>query len=174
VFYSTGMNAQEVQAFFSYNRWANRRLLEAVGQLSAEELDRDLRASFGSIRGTLRHLLWGERAWLGFWKEAAFSPDLSPTELPDLPSIVGAWRSLEEEQESFVRQLDDEKLRAPCPVEENAYVLGELIQHALNHSTHHRGQVVLMLRQLGKTPPGTGFRQFLTENRKEISTRIQA
>ncbi|MGE5413899.1 MAG: DinB family protein [Syntrophomonadaceae bacterium] len=44
--------------------------------------------------------------------------------------------------------------------------LGELIQHAANHSTQHRGQVVLMLRQLGKTPPGTGFRQFLTESRR--------
>src|SRR5215472_10206186 len=105
------MNVQSVRTFFGYNRWANRRLLEAVGHLSAEEFDRDLRASFTSIRGTLRHLLWGERAWLHFWLNGSFAPDLSETDFPDLPSIVSGWSSLEEEQEAFARDLTEEKLQ---------------------------------------------------------------
>jgi uncharacterized damage-inducible protein DinB len=161
------LNVEWVRDLFGYNRWANRRLLEAVGQLSADEFERDLRASFGSIQGTLRHILWGERVWLGFWHEGSFSPALSPTDLPDLSSIAAEWARLEQEQEAFVQSLTDERLRAPCPVRENDYVLGELIQHAVNHSTHHRGQVVLMLRQLGRTPPDTGFRQFLAASRQK-------
>jgi uncharacterized damage-inducible protein DinB len=160
------MNVDSIRALFAYNRWANRRLLEAVGELSAEELDRDLRGSFESIKGTLRHLLWGERSWLRYWREDDFGPALASTEFPDLPSIVAGWDALEKEKDVFVRGLSDEKLRAPRSVDEDEYILGELIQHALNHSTHHRGQVVLMLRQLGKTPPGTGFRQFLAASRK--------
>jgi uncharacterized damage-inducible protein DinB len=159
------MNVESIRAFFAYNHWANRRLLEAAGELSAEELDRDLRGSFESIKGTLRHLLWGERSWLRYWRDDDFGPDLAPTEFPDLPSIVAGWDALEKEKDVFVRGLSDEKLRASRSVDEDEYVLGELIQHALNHSTHHRGQVVLMLRQLGRTPPGTGFRQFLAANR---------
>jgi len=160
------MNVDSIRDFFAYNRWANQRLLEAAGELSPEELDRDLRGSFQSIKGTLRHLLWGERSWLRYWRDDDFGPDLASTEFPDLPAIVAVWNALEEEKDVFVRELSDEKLRAARSVDEDEYVLGELIQHALNHSTHHRGQVVMMLRQLGRTPPGTGFRQFLTAHRK--------
>src|SRR5262245_28917152 len=160
------MNVDSIRAFFAYNRWANRRLLDAAGELTAEELNQDLLGSFQSIKGTFRHLLWGERSWLRFWQADDFGPDLASTEFPDLPAIVAGWNALEEEKAVFVRGLSDEKLRAPRSVDEDEYVLGELIQHALNHSTHHRGQVVMMLRQLGRTPPGTGFRQFLTAHRK--------
>lgn len=160
------MNVESVRTLFEYNRWANRRLLAAAGELSPEELDRDLRGSFGSIKGTLRHLLWGERGWLLFWRESDFGPELSPEELSDLPTIVREWNALEANKDAFLGGLTDAALAAPRNVDENGYVLSELLQHAVNHSTHHRGQVVLMLRQLGKTPPGTGFRQFLTESRK--------
>jgi uncharacterized damage-inducible protein DinB len=101
------------------------------------------------------------------WRSGTFSPPLSPAELPDLPSIAAGWAKLEQEQEAFARDLTEDRLREPCPVREHDYVLGELIQHALNHSTHHRGQVVLMLRRLGRTPPGTGFRQFLDDSRRQ-------
>lgn len=160
------MNTQEVRTFFAYSRWAHRRLLQAVGELSPEEFERDLRASFRSIKGTLQHLVWGERGWLRHWNLGSFGPDLSPTELPDLPSIVAAWTRLEDEQDAFTSELTDEKLGASRHVDENSYLLRELIQHMLNHSTHHLGQITLMLRQLGKTPPNTGFRQFLTESRR--------
>jgi len=159
------MNVADVRVDFAYNRWANRRLLEAVAELPTEDFERDLRGSFASIAGTLRHLVWGERSWLQFWRQGSFEADLTPGDMPDLPSIVAAWSALEEEEAAFARELDQARLDAPCPVEEDPYVLGELVRHAINHATHHRGQVVLMLRQLGRTPPGTGFRQFLTETR---------
>lgn len=162
------MNLQDVRAGFAYNRWANQRLLKAAGELSAEELDRDLGGSFSSIRGVLRHLLWGERGWLQYWREGSFGPDLAATDFPDLPSIAASWKSHDDEKAAIVRELTDAKLRAPCPVDDDSYVLGELIQNILTHSTHHRGQVVHMLRQLGRTPPETGFRHFLTENRSEL------
>ena len=75
------------------------------------------------------------------------------------------WAALEKEQDAYVQGLTEEMLRAPRAVDNDSYVLEELIQHCMNHSTHHRGQVVLMLRQLGRTPPGTGFRRFPTASR---------
>jgi uncharacterized damage-inducible protein DinB len=160
------MNVEAVRTLFEYNRWANLRLLQAASEISTEELDRDVRGSFSSLKGTLRHLLWGERGWLRQWRDRSFGDDLQPDEFPDLPAIRESWGSLEQEQDAFFRELTEERLAAPWSVDENTYVLSDLIQHMFNHSTHHRGQVVLMLRQLGRTPPGTGFRQFLTESRR--------
>jgi len=165
------MNLDDVKTGLAYNRWANRRLLDAAGELSREELDRELGGGFGSVRGVLRHLVWGEHGWLRFWKEREFVPELTPADLPDLPSIVAAWDRHDAEKAAFVRELTEQTLSAPCPVDENAYVLGELIQNVLVHSIHHRGQIVHMLRELGRTPPETGFRHFLTETRAERNPR---
>ncbi|MGB9416785.1 MAG: DinB family protein [Acidobacteriaceae bacterium] len=41
--------------------------------------------------------------------------------------------------------------------------LGELIQHAINHSTYHRGQIALLIRQLGYVPASTDYHDFLAE-----------
>jgi uncharacterized damage-inducible protein DinB len=68
------INLDDVRTGISYNRWATRRLLHAAGVLSDEDLDRDLGGSFGSIRGTLRHILWGERGRLSDWKPASSFP----------------------------------------------------------------------------------------------------
>jgi uncharacterized damage-inducible protein DinB len=37
------------------------------------------------------------------------------------------------------------------------------MQHLANHSTYHRGQVGLMMRQLGAEPQATDFHVFLAE-----------
>ena len=50
------MTRIDVQALIDYNYWARDRLLEAVAQLSQEQLMRDLGSSFRSVRDTLTHL----------------------------------------------------------------------------------------------------------------------
>jgi uncharacterized damage-inducible protein DinB len=165
------MDLGDVRTGIAYNRWANRRLLDAARGLTEEELDRDLGGSFGSIRGALRHVLWGEIGWLSYWRNREFVSELTPEELPDLRSIVAEWDRHEEEKAAFVRGLTEADLARPWPVDADGYVLGELIQNVLVHSIHHRGQIVHMLRELGHTPPQTGFRHFLTETRGSSDSR---
>jgi uncharacterized damage-inducible protein DinB len=150
------MDLGDVKTGIAYNRWANRRLLEPARALPEQELDRDLGGSFGSIRGALRHVLWGE---------------IGPEDLPDLPSIVAAWRRHEEEKADFVERLTEQSLTASISVDEDDYVPSELIQNVLVHSIHHRGQIVHMLRQRAGTPPVTEFRHFLTETRGSSDSR---
>jgi uncharacterized damage-inducible protein DinB len=159
------VNRQELDTYLAYDRWANHRLLQAAGALPAEAFSRDLRASFGSVRGTLLHILWGEWGWLRHWQEGTFIPEFPLEDFPTIAALEASWAELEQAQRAFVAGLTDEALRGQHAVDEHTYTLGELIHHLLNHSTYHRGQVVVLLRQLGHTPPDTDFRLFLTEAR---------
>jgi uncharacterized damage-inducible protein DinB len=45
--------------------------------------------------------------------------------------------------------------------------LAHLMLHLANHSTYHRGQIALMMRQLNAEPVATDFHVFLVEGRRE-------
>jgi uncharacterized damage-inducible protein DinB len=159
------VTVEELRLLAAYNRWANTRLQEAAAALSGEELQRDLRASFGSLEGTLIHILWGERGWLHFWQQGAFVRPPSPGEYPDFATLLSAWVRHDHAYGAYLLGLTQVQLEGPRTVDAVTYTLGELIQHALYHSTSHRGQVTLLLRQLGYEPPSTDYRDFLTETR---------
>lgn len=159
------MNRQELDTYFAYDRWANRRLLQAAGELSADAFSQDLRASFGSVRGTLLHILWGEWRWLRYWQNGIFIPAFSLEDFATVAALEASWSELEHEQQTYVAGLTDQALMEERSVGEHVYTLGELVHHILDHSSYHRGQVVLLLRQLGHVPPATHFRLFLTELR---------
>lgn len=159
------MNITDVQRFFAYDQWANRRLLAAAALVPPDAFTRDLDASFGSLRGTLLHILWGERRWLQFWVDGSAVPDAVPDAFPGTAALGDGWAILERDRAGFLSELTDAGLDAPFTVRGQQFQLRELIQHIVNHSTYHRGQVALLLRQLGHTPPATDFRLFLTESR---------
>src|SRR3954462_14619859 len=47
-----------------YNQWTNARLYAAAGQIAPEVLAEDGGAFFGSLLGTLNHLLVTDRLWM--------------------------------------------------------------------------------------------------------------
>ena len=53
-----------VQRMARYNHWQNRNLYGVADTLTDDERRRERGAFFGSIHGTLNHLLWGDRIWM--------------------------------------------------------------------------------------------------------------
>lgn len=155
----------QLRSLVAYNTWANGRLLEAAGKASPEQLSGDMKASFGSLLGTLVHIVWGERRWLQFWRTGELLPEPEAGEIPDLPTLVSRWETHDGDYSGYLRGLTPAELEAPRAVGPNTYALGELVHHILNHSSYHRGQVALLLRQLGHEPPSTDYRLFLTVTR---------
>src|SRR5215475_16125876 len=64
----------------------------------------------------------------------------------------------------FLATLDDHKLQETLSTtaRTGSYTTSywQMIQHVVDHSSYHRGQIVTMLRQLGVTPPSTGLIRF--------------
>ena len=162
------MTVAMLRSLAAYNRWANARVLDAAAALNAEDLGRDLRASFRSLQGTLIHIVWGEQGWLHLWQHGVFLREPADGDYPDIESLRGAWSRHETAYAAYLAGLTQADLDSPRAVEANTYPLGELVQHILNHSTYHRGQAALLLRQLGQEPPPTDYRYFLTQTRANV------
>ena len=58
------MMLEHLRRLARYNRWANERLYAACAELPRAEYEKPRPAFFGSIHGTLNHLLVGDRVWL--------------------------------------------------------------------------------------------------------------
>lgn len=152
------MQIDEARMLREYNEWANHQLLDAACRLSRSEFVQELGASFGSVKGTLVHILDAEWHWLQSWQGKPRTERPQPGFYADAAALAAAFPALEDEQRAWFNSLTDDSLRSRCRVNERHYALAHLIYHAMTHSMYHRGQVVSLLRQLGHTPPNTGFR----------------
>ena len=169
------MTKDDIQLLFEYHRWANRRIFQSASTLSAEQFTRDLGGSFRSVRDTLVHIVSGEWGWLMYFKEESPSADFltklwtplntlfHPDAYADLAAVQSKWEEIEEEQVELMDGMTDESMKRMLPVRDTHLSMAHLLQHVANHSTYHRGQVSLMMRQLGAQPVATDFAMFLLQ-----------
>jgi uncharacterized damage-inducible protein DinB len=171
------MNKEDIALLYEYDRWANARVIQSLEALTVEQFTRDLGGSFGSVRDTMLHIVAGEWTWLTFWK-GPFQDDtlladlrtrrqtlFSPEAFSDLDAVRRKWTEVEIEQLDFVNSVTTESLQKMLPARNTLLSLAHLMQHVANHSTYHRGQLSLMMRQLGAEPRATDFHVFLGERR---------
>ncbi len=160
------IDIENVKFLYAYNRWANEKTVGAAGALSPEQLHRNLGTSQGSTFGTLVHILWAEWRWLGRWIAPAPAPGPDPNACESLAALRARWAEVEREQAAFLARLSASDLAAPLRYENPPgttwiYPLGQTLQHLINHSSYHRGQVTTLLRQLGALPVATDLLVFV-------------
>ncbi len=151
-----------------YNRWFNERLYDACERLPDAERRRGRGAFFGSIHGSLNHLVWGDCLWLERFGAqgvafAAFAGDLLA-----LPPGAGHGTILHEDWSGLrtrrarldmVIEAWTHEMPADYPLRtmryantkgvERAHPMWQALTHFFNHQTHHRGQVTTLLSQVG-------------------------
>lgn len=162
------MKLDEIRTLYSYNRWATHRLLQAAQLLSPSAFSRDLGTSHRSVRGTLVHTLWSEWIWLQRWQGSSPKQIFLDDQYPDAGAIESRWGDMERDRQDFITRLTDDQLLATISYENLqgqrwTYSLGHMMQHVVNHSSYHRGQVVSLLRQLHQSPPATDFLLYFDE-----------
>lgn len=156
-----------LQTQLEYSEWATRLLLKASEKLTPEEFLRDLGASHSSVGGTLLHILYGERAWTNrlvtnslceFDLLGDARSDPGPPLKPGYETLIRNWPVVWSSAREWLDGLSDEELGYELPSLRtdgtNFYFSRwQIVVHMVNHSTLHRGQVISMLRTLGKQPP---------------------
>lgn len=151
-----------------YNQWMNVKVYESAGRLPAKELAEDRGAFFGSILGTLNHIVVGDTIWL---KRFAMRPSCSVSlrEVADLPNPTSLdqisftdFAALSEHRFwldrkiiNWIEALSDSDLNFVLSYQNTKGVafrkrFSSLVFHFFNHQTHHRGQVSTLLSQAGE------------------------
>ena len=129
-----------------YNQWANVRLYAAAGQIAPEALAEDRGAFFGSLLGTLNHLLVTDRQWMSRLEGESLR-GTRPDEVlhRDFADLRAARVTQDKKLVDYVHGLSEERLAAPLSYATSSGApqsqpLHHVLAHLFNHQTHHRGQ----------------------------------
>lgn len=151
----------------SYNEWMNARIYQAAGGLPDKELSENRKAFFGSVLGTMNHLVVADTIWLKrFASHPANHASLEPIRGLPVPE------SLDQILFTDIQNLSQHRKWLDGVITEWAHSIAEsdldhvlqytnikgvaatrsffsLVMHFFNHQTHHRGQVTTLLSQAG-------------------------
>ncbi|MGZ8983466.1 MAG: DinB family protein [Methylotenera sp.] len=151
----------------SYNEWMNAKLYETAGKLSPQELAADRKAFFGSLIGTLNHIVVADTIWLKrFATHPSNHPALDPIRklraplsldqllFTDIGELFTHRKMLDEIIKQWAMALTEQDLSHALRYTNMKGVVAKksfysLVMHFFNHQTHHRGQATALLSQAG-------------------------
>ena len=142
-----------LKQYAAYDLWANKRLVERLGEEPSEVMDRPVASSFPSLRLTVLHMRDAANTWLKRLLGQPYTWPAGPEmELADLLRRC-------EVLHDHVSALSDEDLSKMVIYrdlrgKEHAQPVWQILMHCFNHNTQHRGQLITMMRvlQLDRIP----------------------
>ncbi|WNS45283.1 DinB family protein [Paenibacillus sp. MMS20-IR301] len=147
------------QQFVNYHFWATQTLLEHIKTLPSGVLTQEVNTSFPTIAHAFSHIYAVDQVWNSVvngrgMKEALEEcmPRVHETVLYTADEFAEAFARLAENYQEWFRSGPD---LTRTILLENPYIgprnttLEEIVHHAVNHGTYHRGNISAMLRQLG-------------------------
>jgi uncharacterized damage-inducible protein DinB len=153
-----------VRTMAAYNAEMNRRLYAAASRLSDEERRRDRAAFWGSLHGTLVHILWGDRQWMSRfddWERPATPIKESRGMIDDYDELCTKRVEADAAIERWAQKVDETWLNTDltwfsgAAQREISAPKRLLVTHFFNHQTHHRGQAHALITAAGEKTEDT-------------------
>ncbi len=147
---------------YEYDIWANREALASL-EKSADLPER--------IVHLMTHILAAEELWLQRLQEAS-TAGLHPFPSWTLETCHIKFEEMNRRWKKYLDGLDPsalEKVIAYRTTEGTAHSnrACDILFQILNHSTHHRGQIALLLRKEGHVPAVTDYIVYMREERRK-------
>lgn len=155
----------------AYNAEMNRRLYAAADRLTATQRTEARGAFFGSVQGTLSHLLWGDTIWMSRfdgWAKPAGGIKESAALHADWERLKADRAATDARIEGWAARVDPAWLAGSMGWYSGAMgrdvtrPVAVLVTHFFNHQTHHRGQAHALITGFGE-PTGDTDLPFVLE-----------
>ena len=151
------MDRDSLLTLYGYSAYANRLVLHTAAELSAEDFTRECSPSHGSIRGLVLHMLETQAFFLARCGGYSFEDIFDPDHFPTATKIQDYWDNLEHETCAFLTRLCDVDLeRELVPFQRFPtmhFPMWQLLYQAFHHMTQHRGELSILLTELGHPLP---------------------
>jgi uncharacterized damage-inducible protein DinB len=160
------MSVALVREHYGYHHWANRQLFDlAAGLGEAATRDMGKHWSFPTLKGMFAHIYGADLVWLTRWKGSSPTRLLGDADFASLADLRAKWDVLEADQRAFLASLGEADLTRPVVYrntqgKEFQVALGALLQHVVNHATHHRSEAATMITLISGSPPDTGINTY--------------
>lgn len=172
---------EDIVLLASYNASMNGRLYAAAASLPKEALSADRGAFFGSVIGTLNHIVAGDTIWLrrfmghpaDFASLKAMAGMPAPAGLAhifsdDLDALLAHRVRLDAVISALAAEVSDDDLGQALAYRNArggfSKHFGSLLLHLFNHQTHHRGQASTLLTQAGVDIGVTDLLEWIPEH----------
>lgn len=164
------MNFQDIKFMFEYNYWASGKILEAASKVTQEQFLAPADYPFGGLRGTLVHLVDGERVWRVLFETSNVTED-QDLRAEDFPTFESLQKKFQEEEKllrAYLNRLKDEDMESHLKYEveggiQRDRILWHCFYHLINHGTQHRSEAAALLTSYGCSPGELDVTAFLNE-----------
>lgn len=154
-----------------YNAWATDVVQQSADALDDADYRRDVGLFFGSVHGTLNHLLVGEhQLWFRRFAEGV-SPGvkLDGEAEPDRQALAGRLSEGAARWEPLIQswpaeQFDGTLAYTTMRGQPACLPFALTLAHVFNHATHHRGQITAAMTALGQPCPELDLVYFLQQS----------
>lgn len=147
---------EQLRELFIYNDWANRKIIASLEKNSSEKALKILAHLLVTEKEYFHRLYDKDSTGFDFWQ------DLS---LKDCQRLAN---EISEKYAKFLESRSEEDLNSKASYKTSegvsyANTLRELLTHVLLHSSIHRGNIIIKLRDEGYVPPKIDYIIYLRE-----------
>lgn len=148
-----------VRTMATYNAVMNATLYAAAARLTDEARRADRGAFWGSIHGTLSHLVWADQILMSRfdgWDAPNVTLANSARYVPDFTVMRARRTTIDARLQTWADDLDpawldgEQQWFSAAIQRDVRRPRALLVAHLFNHQTHHRGQVHAMLTAAGE------------------------
>ena len=160
------MNTDSIKDYARYNLWANKEIAPFLYKFTDDDWIKKDNSSFGTIPDTVTHTYWAEILWTQRLIGAPLQlPDINRIKTRD--AVIKDYINYSEQLTDTVISFQDNELHEVVSYRTMAGKVYqnkryEMIHHCINHSTYHRGQLILMMKNSNiEVVPSTDYITFL-------------